>query len=171
MGICLAQYRIAIGYFNRCKFVTSGFLLKVRWLTYMIIFMLMILCLINLLSGDIETHPGPNTKCRSVRICHVNIRSLSRSKLLAIKTSLIDLFDIITISESHLRAGVPNNLFSIEGFHEIIRKDREDGWGGVAMFIRNTITYKRIFKYDQLFAIRLRWFPFASCSQKSNKIY
>ena len=104
--------------------------------------------MLNLLSGDVELNPGPN-KCRALKLCHVNIRSLSRSKLLAIKTSLIDLYDIITISETHLHAGVPNDLFKIQGFHDIIRKDRGSEGGGVAMFIRDSIGYKRVYKYEK----------------------
>ena len=150
MGICTEQYRLAIGYFNRCKFVTSGFSLGFRCLTINLLFVLFILLLLNLLSGDVELNPGPvSKKTKNVRICHVNIRSLSRSKLLAIKTSLCELYDIITISESHLHAGIPNSLFSLVNFHEIIRNDRGNQGGGVAMFIRDSIPYKRIFKYDK----------------------
>ena len=73
-----------------------------------------------LLAGDIEENPGPinrkDGKCRSLSMCHVNIRSLSRSKLLAVQTSLADLYDIITISESHLHQGIGNDVFTIPGF-------------------------------------------------------
>ena len=94
-----------------------------------------VLCVMLLLSaGDIEENPGPiNRKdgiCRSLSMCHVNIRSLSLSKLLAVQTSLADLYDIITISESHLHQGIGNDVFTIPGFYEILRKDR-DGNGGV----------------------------------------
>ena len=41
--------------------------------------------------------------------------------MLAIQTSLADLYDIITISESHLRQGIGNDVFTIPGFHEILR--------------------------------------------------
>ena len=105
--------------------------------------------MLHILSGDIETNPGP-VKSKNIRICHVNIRSLSRSKLLAIKSSLTNLYDVITISESHLHAGVPNNVFTLEGFHEIIRKDRVGQGGGVAVFICESIVYKQIFKYEKL---------------------
>ena len=108
--------------------------------------------MILLLAGDIEENPGPvnrkDGKCRSLSMCHVNIRSLSRSKLLAVQTSLADLYDIITISESHLHQGIGNDVFTIPGFHEILRKDRDGNGGGVAMYIRDNIAYKRHYEFE-----------------------
>ena len=65
------------------------------------------------------------------------------------KTLLAEVYDIITVSETHLHAGVPNEIFEIKGFHEIIRKDRNGNGGGVAMYIKNSVSYKRIFKYEE----------------------
>ena len=68
---------------------------------------------------------------------------------LAIKAPLVDLHDIITISESHLHAGIPNNVFTQEVFQDIFRKDRSVQDGAVAVFfIRYTIDYKQIYKYE-----------------------
>ena len=75
-----------------------------------IVLLVIVLCL--LLSNDIELNPGPT--CKALNICHVNIRSLSRSKLTAIQCSLSNAFDLITISETHLHAGLPNDLEGIE---------------------------------------------------------
>ena len=51
-----------------------------------------------LLSGDVELNPGPDTlKTKSISVCHINIRSLSHSKLLAIQSSLCDNYDVITV--------------------------------------------------------------------------
>lgn len=147
MGISLDQYRASIGSFDRCKYVRVGFTLSFSLLTTCIVFLLHVLICLLILSGDIETNPGPG-KCRMLRACHVNIRSLSRAKFLAIKTSLADVYDIITISETHLHVGVPNSLFEMQGFHEIIRGDRKEGAGGVAIFIRNTIQFKRLYQYE-----------------------
>ena len=87
-------------------------------------------------------------RCKNLNVCHVNIRSLSRAKLLAIQTSLTQQYDIITISETHLHVGVSGDLFKLNGFHDIIRKDRDGHGGGVAVYIRDTISYKRIFEYE-----------------------
>ncbi len=168
MGICLTQYRMVIGYYNRCKFVTCQqvYSIPMRSCNALLIFLLVLINMLNLLSGDIELHPGPkNIKCRSLRACHVNIRSLSRSKLLAIKSSLVNLYDIITLSETHLHAGIPNNVFSLQNFHEIIRKDRSDGWGGVAMYIRDNIIYKRMHKYERQ-NIEALWMQFNTIEGK-----
>ena len=75
-------------------------------------------------------------------MCHVNIRSLLHSKLLAIKTSLADLYDIITISESHLHQGIGNDGFTVPGFHEILRKDRDRNLSGVASISETTLLIK-----------------------------
>ena len=140
MGITLTQYRISIGYFNGCKFVVSGFRIGVGSKTVNLLkTLLYIVVLIILLSGDVEMNPGPNATCKSIKMCHVNIRSLSRSKLLAIQVSLANIYDVITISETHLHQGVGNDLFQIKGYHDIIRRDRGANGGGVAIFIKENI--------------------------------
>ena len=149
MGICISQYRLAIGLFNTCKFVTSGCIISVGSATINIIFSILILVLLIIRSGDVELNPGPSDgPCKKLNVCHVNIRSLSRSKLKAIQVSLSKVFDIITVSETHLHQGVPDDLFDLQGFHKIIRKDRNGPGGGVAIFIKQNIIYKRLFKYE-----------------------
>ena len=80
-----------------------------------------------LVSGVVHENHGPdNTRNKSwiaFSLCNINIRSLSRSKLLASQTSLKDLYDVITMSETHLDQDVTNNTFKLQGFHDIIRKD------------------------------------------------
>ena len=68
-------------------------------------------------SGDIEENPGPNFP----RICHINIRSLSAVKLLAIKHEIVGKFDI-TLSETFLSMESSTNL-EIPGFHLLFRRD------------------------------------------------
>jgi hypothetical protein len=57
-------------------------------------------------------------------------------------------YDVITISESHLHQGVTSDVFRLQGFHDIIRKDRDGNGGGVAIYIKDSISYKRIYKYE-----------------------
>jgi hypothetical protein len=115
-----------------------------------IIFILLVLLLLAVKAGDIELNPGPsNGTCKNLNVCHVNIRSLSRSKLLALQTSLAKLYDIITISETHLHPGVPNDTFELKGYHDIIRKDRAGRGGGVAIYVKENICYKRIYLYEK----------------------
>ena len=101
-----------------------------------------------LLCGDIHSNPGPSNVCSTLKICHVNIRSLSRSKLLAIQEALASFYDVITVSETHLHLGVCDDIFKLKGFHDIIRRDRGANGGGIAIFVKEHIQYKRIFKYD-----------------------
>ena len=115
-------------------------------------FLFIIIVSLLVLPGDIELDASPDhiKQCKKLSICQVNIRSLSRSKLWAVQTSLSNIlvYDIITISETHLHPGVNNNVFKLEGYHDIIRRDRDGHGGGVAIYIKDIITYKRIFKYE-----------------------
>ena len=81
-------------------------------------------------SGGIELNPGPV----DLKICHLNIRSLSPVKLLALRQEIADKFNIITLSQTFLNNETPHNL-EILGFHPIIRRDRGTFGGGVACYI------------------------------------
>ena len=143
MGINVVQYRLAIGLFNHVKVKSVIFHCPLLYiictslrliLCYMVIFLL--IC-----SGDVEMNPGPD-KLKFLRMCHINIRSLNTVKMLALKT-ICGQYDIITLSETHLD---PNTLYEhlhLDGFHNIVRKDRARLGGGVAIFIRECIGFKR----------------------------
>ena len=64
------------------------------------------------------------------------------------KTSLANLYDIITLSETHLHQGIEDDLFEIEGFHDIIRNDRNVHGGGVAIYVKSNIVFKRHFEFE-----------------------
>ena len=146
MGICTTQYRLVIGLFNAYRIHR---VCKVVSLPTVVIGVLLFMCFLLLLSGDIHVNPGPVlSKTKSLSVCHANIRSLSRSKLLAIRSSLSDIYDIVTLSETYLHAGVGDDVFKINGFHDIIRKDRDGHGGGVAMYIRDNIAYKRLYEFE-----------------------
>ena len=104
--------------------------------------------LILAISNDIELNPGPADVVKSLNACHVNIRSLSRAKLRAIQCSLANIYDVITVSETHLHPGLPDNAFALSGYHDIIRKDRNAQGGGVAIYIKNTICFKRLYQIE-----------------------
>ena len=147
MAICLSQYRQVIGLFNSYKVGKVHCSISIPVISALLFFC--IVCIILIMSGDIHENPGPViSKSKSLSLCHINIRSLSRSKLLAIRTSICDLYDIITLSETYLHQGVSNDVFDIQGFHEIIRKDRDGHGGGVAIFIRNSIVFKREYEFE-----------------------
>ena len=64
-------------------------------------FLTVVVPILVIRSKNVHTNPGPIMvkKSHQLNICHSNIRSLSRAKLLAVKTSLSNAFDIITLSE------------------------------------------------------------------------
>ena len=91
-----------------------------------------------LLSGDVETNPGPNL----ISICHLNIRSLSSAKHLAIQHQLQNIYDIITLSETFFTSKSSEDL-NLDGYRALIRKDRNKAGGGVAASISSNLAYKQ----------------------------
>ena len=111
--------------------------------------------LLLLICGDIESQPGPyrnipelKTLCskRGLKICHINIRGL-RGKFDEIKNILsYHKIDILTLNELFLNK--EKVKFEIPGF-TFIRKDRKKGTGGgVGMFIRTELDFKRLNKFE-----------------------
>ena len=95
---------------------------------------------ILLLSGDIELNPGP--KYGSVLdIIHLNIRSI-RNKIEDLY-KIVNEFDIVCFSETHLDNNVTNEQINKEGFSQIIRKDRNWYGGGIAINLSNSIQARR----------------------------
>ena len=91
---------------------------------------------------------GPqNLKVKNMSICHVNIRGLSASKLRSVQVSLSELYDVITISETFVSASSTHNL-DLPGFHPIIRRDRSTFGGGVAVYVRSCIPFKRKCQFE-----------------------
>ena len=146
MGNSLEQYRQAIGLFNATKMSSVSVSIGISLYTAGLI-LLFIMHFLLILSGDIEQNPGPFNKLKSLSICHVNIRGLAESKLKSIKISLCEKYDIITISETFLGPLSTADL-TLPGFHNIIRRDRPTFGGGLAVFIRSTISFKRKFNLD-----------------------
>ena len=114
-----------------------------------------------ILSGDIELHPGPQNE---IQICHLNIRSLSHAKLLALKHQLANVYDIIAITETFLNANSAQDL-SIQEYHPILRKDRAAPGGGVAVYISQNYIYKR--RVDlEIAHVECLWVEIISKNQK-----
>ena len=98
------------------------------------------------LAGDVHLNPGPYDHLKSSFVfCHTNVRSL-RKKLDYIKCHLADSFDVITVSESWLTSADKSHNFKLNNFQGPIRKDRSFGnigYGGVLLWVRNSIGHKR----------------------------
>lgn len=115
---CLTQYSVFIGYY------------------FQILFMLLIL------SGDVETNPGPNTGTQyTLDIFHLNIRSI-RNKIDSL-LSLVTDFDVLCFTESHLDSCITDQNLLIDGFNTIYRKDRNSFGGGIIIYVSNSLRVKR----------------------------
>ena len=80
----------------------------------------------SLSCSDIKVKPD-HTSENIIDILHLNIRSI-RHKL-GLLISLIHDFDILCFTETHLDILVSNDNVFLEGFNNIIRKDRNClGW-------------------------------------------
>ncbi|CAC5390707.1 unnamed protein product [Mytilus coruscus] len=107
-------------------------------------FMLLVVGLL-LLAGDIETNPGPGGTSdphdTSLSIFHVNIRSI-RNKIDYI-VNIVQDFDIIFFTESHLDGQILHSDIRIEGFESPVRKDRNARGGGILMFYKSGVNIIR----------------------------
>lgn len=116
-------------------------------------------CMLLLMSGDIETCPGPNhcieemdriCKQSGMKLFHQNIRGIFSNF-----NGLCELFqsnpniDILTLSETHLNDADFNGnqgLYNIQGYEFVCRNRKVGKGGGVAFYIKNDIRWKR--RYD-----------------------
>ena len=115
--------------------------------------------LLILLSGDIEMNPGPesvdlsssvSSSLASVDISifehnfsvvHYNVQSLySKVDILQIELSH---FDVIALSETWLSPVTKNGDIAFLNYQEPLRKDRHDNYGGLILYIKDSIPYKR----------------------------
>ena len=100
-----------------------------------------LLTLLLLLSGDIESNPGPTENCLS--IIHSNIRSI-RNKIEFIKNHLLD-FDVLCFTETHLDASVDSSSLLLSNLYGTpYRKDRTNHGGGILIYLNNNIISQRI---------------------------
>ena len=143
MGISLCQYRQAIGLFNRVKMVRSEFKIKLFILPKIVF--LGLICIL-LMIGGVETNPGPNqfVKLKNLKTCHLNIRGGMMSKIIDLQTSLCQVYDIITLSETFLTNNILSEDLKLQGYQEIVRRDRPTHGGGLAVYIKEGLSFKRL---------------------------
>ncbi|CAC5400696.1 unnamed protein product [Mytilus coruscus] len=102
-----------------------------RTCSNLIAFYLLLLCLL-LICGDIEPNPGPERTHeyseKTLSIFHCNIRSL-RNKLNYI-ADIIEDYDVVFFTETHLDSNITDDDISIMGFQVPVRKDRNSHGGG-----------------------------------------
>ena len=114
--------------------------------------------LLLLLSNDIETLRGPNSKRqldrilqeRGINILHQNIRGLLSS--FANICKLINThryIDILTLSETHIcdEENI-DKLYEIPGYKFINRHRTDSRGGGVAIYVKDSINFERCFDLE-----------------------
>ena len=103
-----------------------------------------------LLCGDVEIRPGPVgdifTK-RGLKIFHQNVQGLlSNIDKVQVLLKKFPVIDILTLSETHINTNTHNDnaaLYHIPGY-TFLHRNREKGtWGGVGMYIKDQIRWKR----------------------------
>ena len=167
MGIGITQYRACIGIFNQVRtlqkslshfsvsywcllfflcsivvqivniFSRHGVALQLLYLIYALNILVM--------SGDIETNPGPvNNPTNSLSICHWNLNSVwvdDFTKLAQLEVYLaLHKFDIVCLSETFLDSSISSDdpRIALEGYN-LLRCDhpRNEKKGGVCMYYKD----------------------------------
>ena len=168
MGIALDQWRVSIGLFHNCissskKIFTFSLNLRsiflsilklsklFSWLCYYTNSVLvlnfcnfrcfLIVLMLLLQAGDIETNPGPEN-IYDLSIVHLNIRSI-RNKIEYITDNLLD-FNILCFTETHLDANVSTEmLFLSNAYSAPYRKDRTNHGGGILAYLNSSLLHAR----------------------------
>ena len=108
------------------------------------------ICLLLLRCGDVQPNPGPGTlhiENGLLSVCHINTNSLyvrtdqnPTYKIDEIySTFCIDnKCHVICISETWLNGTIPDCNIELPGYN-LFRRDRYDGYGGVAIYVSKTI--------------------------------
>ena len=148
----IAVYRMRIGlHYGRHN--------KIKGLDYLTPFeSLIILSLLLLKSGDIETNPGPDTDSLSsssstptqfeelmiknkFSVVHCNVQSLA-SKIEAIEPELSN-FDVICLTETWLDHRTSDDLLALAEY-TLYRRDRgRDAYGGICVYVKNELYSRR----------------------------
>ena len=100
-----------------------------------------VLILLLLEAGDIESNPGPNPE-NTLSVLHLNIRSI-RNKIDYLKDNFTD-FEVACFSETHLDMAISSEVLPISNsFSNPYRKDRNMHGGGLLMYINTNLAHRR----------------------------
>ena len=102
----------------------------------------LLICLLLIISGDIETCPGPSLlkNIGDFTIFHQNIRGLAGKKDLLQNFILQKNIKIFAVTETLLQDKIPTSLVDIRGY-VFERNDRNNNGGGTGMYIKQDIEY------------------------------
>ena len=139
----VVQYCPAVGILSNrriCTYVSIiGSIIGFRCVPLLL---LSIHLLLILLCGDVEENPGPTLNVKSLTACHINVRGLNECKIRALKTTVCNVYDIITVSETFLSENSTVDL-NLPGYHSVTRRDRLTFGGGVAVYVKDNLVYRR----------------------------
>ena len=96
----------------------------------------------------IDLTNGSPIRQNNITFIHYNVDSIladGRIDELTVVCQTVNI-DCLVISESHLDQTIPNNLITIPGFHEPIRRDREVSGrlgGGCLVYVSNKHTFEQ----------------------------
>ena len=100
-----------------------------------------VLILLLLEAGGIESNPGPNPE-NTLSVLHLNIRSI-RNKMDYLRDNFTD-FEVACFSETHLDMAISSDALSISNsFSNLYRKDRNMHGGGLLMYINTNLAHRR----------------------------
>jgi exonuclease III len=130
--------------------------------------------------GDIESCPGPSSLTREqfgsfllnkgMKFVHQNIRSLtSNFDMLQEFVASHGKIDLITLSETHISSDETGReeLFALSGY-VFLKRNRDYGrGGGVSMYVKDGITFKRRSDLENSTAIKCLWIEIFLKSAKS----
>ena len=133
-GLYLNIINLSTYYFKlRFSFLLCGLSFLIN-----IVYLIKLLLILIILSGDIELNPGPTC---NFMIAHINARSiLSNNKLEEVEDLLINYhnIDILAVTETHLDHTKKDDSIFINGY-SVYRRDRNKNGGGVAIYCKNSI--------------------------------
>ena len=147
-GVDIVTHRVRTGlhYCRHTKLKGLGRLNEFDYYTF--------LRLILIRAGDVELNPGPESDsetdgssmsdemsgiiAKNFSVVHYNVQS-ALHKIDFLESELAN-FDLISITETWFNQSISNADVNINGFRAPFRKDRlGDGYGGVAVYIKNDI--------------------------------
>ena len=130
----LTVHRYIFLYIHLCMFCTICNTLHAQWLVFNTV----------LLSGDVETNPGPET----LNFCTWNLNSLTAHDFL--RVSLIEAYnavydyDLFAIVETHLDSTVDEDKLSLDGYTFTKNNHPQNvKRGGVALYVKDTLPSNR----------------------------
>ena len=169
MGISLEQYRDTVrkfcsnyqsyhpfsclwGYYLNFALIILLHVNLVNLFEVLVHIFLMVILLLLMSAGDIETNPEPSPgqeEYSNVSICHINIRSLKPKldgilyKMEMIRHNIALKYNIITLSETWLNDSDDLDNFRIDGYQKPFIQNRVHTGGGVLCWVADNIAAQR----------------------------